>query len=332
MSDALRCADVRQRRIFQVGNFEPPHSTENHLREALEHIGHTVVPYNERPKKWAEAAGALRDAHRDGLDFVLWTSTSGYAPPETFADQHRFLSVARDLGLPTVAYHLDLWWTLKREHEIREKPFFGCDLLCTADGGHQDQWANAGKQHYWFPPAIVESEVRIGTPRDRYESDICFVGSWNGYGHRESTHRFELIAHLQERWRDQVKFWPEPGQPRIDGRDLADLYASTKVVIGDSCLVPHLKRYWSDRVPNVTGRGAFLLHPEVEGLRDQHPWLYTWDAGDWAQLDANIGTALEDEVTRKVVARECMADTLENHTYEVRMKQLVTLLTQKGML
>jgi hypothetical protein len=113
---------------------------------------------------------------------------------------------------------------------------------------------------------------------------------------------------------------------------LRDLYASSKVVVGDSCMVPHFKRYWSDRIPNVTGRGAYLLHPNVVGLHDQHPFVDTWEAGGWEELDVLLAVALEANEDRLMSARASMADTLENHTYEVRMKQLVTLLTQKGML
>lgn len=325
---------MRALHFFYVGNFEPPHSTENHIREALQHNGHQVTAFMERPGNWDSAAAALHELDEQ-VDVLLWTSTSGYAPPETFQAQHRLLTEAQASGIPTVGYHLDLWWTLKREHEIREKPFFRCDLLCTADGGHQEQWFNAGKRHYWFPPGIVESECRLGTPRDEYAADVAFVGSWQSYGHRESSHRFELVEHLKAKW--NARFWPPEGKPRIDGSQLRDLYASTKIVVGDSAMVPRLKRYISDRVPNTLGRGALLLHPHVQGVTDGT--LYTagvdldcWQAGDWAELDRLIQRYLEDEEARLEVARGGLAHVLEFHTYEVRMRQLVWLLAAKGML
>jgi hypothetical protein len=103
-------------------------------------------------------------------------------------------------------------------------------------------------------------------------------------------------------------------------------------MVGDSAMVPRLKRYWSDRVPNTTGRGCFLLHPWVDGLSEQHPGLETWEAGDWNGLDIRIGVALQDADGRLAAARLCMADTIEHHTYEVRMKELVLLLNRKGLL
>lgn len=328
---------MRPLNIFYVGNFDAPHSTENHLRSALEHNGHRVIQHLERPENWAPAAAHLKEAHAEwGIDFALWTSTSGYAPRGTFEQQQEYLVMASQLDIPTVGYHLDVWWGLKREHEVREKPFWRQNVLCTADGGHQEQWWRQGVQHYWFPPGIVDYEARVGTFREEYASDVCFVGQGHGYGHKESSHRFLLVDHLRDwaaahpEWR--VRFWPGDGKPRIDSVQLRDLYASSKVVIGDSCMVPRFKRYWSDRIPNVTGRGAFLLHPEVVGLKDQHPDLITWPAGDWERLDEKIAYFLEDENQRVTTARDCMADTLEHHTYEVRMKQLVTLLTQKGLL
>jgi hypothetical protein len=42
--------------------------------------------------------------------------------------------------------------------------------------------------------------------------------------------------------------------------------------------------------------------------------------------------ALADAEWRLSTARLCMADTIEHHTYEVRMKELVLLLNRKGLL
>lgn len=317
-------------RIFYVGNHEPAHSTESHIARALENNGHEVVRAMERPWEWATMDHKL--AQQDAIDFALWTSTNDYAPPETFEDQYRFLRTATNMDIPLVGYHLDLWFGISRAHYVDEKPFFDVDLLCTADGGHQEEWEKRKIDHEWFPPAISRDEAKLGTFREEYASDIAFVGSWAGGYHRESQHRYELVNWLKQNYGDRCRFWPPKGQPSIRGKDLQDLYASTKVVVGDSCMVPHLKRYWSDRIPETTGRGAFLLHPEVEGLHVQHPHLVTWPAGNWSLLAEKIQRALEYDRDRQRIAKLAREDTILNHTYERRMEQLVETMKKRGLL
>lgn len=310
-------------RCAYIGNFSAPHSTENHVARALENNGHDVVRLQEAPRAWREMHLRVRSAEPD---FVLWTTTHDYAPPETFPDQREFL---RRCQVPVVGYHLDLWWGLDREHRIHESPFFTIDLVCTADGGHDDQWEKAGVNHAWFQPGVSRDECEPGTFREEYAHDLVFVGSWQGGYHAESHHRHELVAWLQQRG---CVFYPRPGEPALRGQSLRDLYASCKVVVGDSCNVPRLYRYWSDRVPECTGRGGFLLHPKIVGLGVAHPDLVTWTAGDWDQLGDLIDCFTADDATRQRIAATNREHTLAHHTYERRMEQLADVLSYCGLL
>jgi len=237
-----------------------------------------------------------------------------------------------NLQAPIVGYHLDLWWGLDREHRIYESPFFRCDLVCTADGGHDDRWEEAGVVHQWMPPAISRFEANRGTPRREYKSDIAFVGSGQGGYHTESQHRHQLIEWLSSTYRDRVKFWPLAGQHAVRGTDLQDLYASAKVIVGDSCNVPNLSRYWSDRVPETLGRGGFLLHPTVEGLDQVHPDLVTWTAGDWEHLRSLIDCFRDLPEARAASTESTYRHTLAFNTYEARMKSLIATLKERHLL
>ena len=101
---------------------------------------------------------------------------------------------------------------------------------------------------------------------------------------RSSGHRSRLVKWLRKNYDRQVKFWPEPNQHAVRGDDLTDLYASVKVVVGDSCLVPKpdgspMTHYCSDRIPETLGRGGLLLHPVVEDVTGKlfnHHW---WKLG-----------------------------------------------------
>ncbi len=309
-------------RVLYIGNFGPEHSTENHVQRAFASQGHDVIMKQEGTS-WLNTREAVQDA-----DFVLWTHTHGLAPESTHGEQAGMLLRLARWGVPTVAFHLDRWWGLDREHQIRDHPYFHCDLVITADGGHQEEFAKLGINHVWMPPAVSEFEC-LRTPAlnvAEYRAPITFVGSWQGGYHAEWKHREELVRYLRRRG---ANFWPKKGEPAIRGQALRDLYANTSVVVGDSCLVGNATRYWSDRIPETLGRGGFLLHPWVEGL-DEHftdgEHLVTWKVGDWGDLTAKLNHYERDGAERARISENGRAHVLEFHTYEVRCRAIVELV------
>lgn len=323
-------------KVAYVGNVGPgsaPHSTENHIRQALEVHGVTVVPLHEQRLDWATSAVP------EGTDFVLWTHTHGFAPERTHRAQERFLAGLRARGIPSVAVHLDRWFDLARERQVAEEPFFRVDYLATADGGNDDRFAALGIEHHWFPPGVSGPECELGTFRPELASDVAFVGSHAGGYHPESKHRYELVEWLRATYGNRCRFWPAPGEHALRGEQLRDLYASVKVLVGDSCLVGtgRSARYISDRVPETIGRGGVLVHPEVEGVTDgtlytsgEH--LLTWPAGDWDALRATIDRALADDELRARISTQGRAHVLAEHTYERRMATLVADLAERGLI
>lgn len=306
-------------KIAQIGNFEPSHSTENELRKAALSLGHDVTPYQEnRP-------GVFRQVELGDHDLVLWTRT-GWNPPPPETDQLRMLLAARAARVPTVGFHLDRWFGLHREHQVDTEPFFRCEVVFTADGGHQDDFTAAGVSHHWLPPAISEFECGGGSVRPEFMSDVAFVGSWQPGYHAEWTHRPDLVAHLRDWYGPRVKFWPSAGQPAVREQALRDLYASTLVNVGDSCLVNAPNRYWSDRIPETLGRGGFLLHPYVEGIEDHFTdgeHLRLWQVGDWAELHGLIDHYLAHPDERARIAAAGRAHVLQHHTYTRRIEQVL---------
>jgi hypothetical protein len=325
-------------RVLQIGNFGPEHSTESHLRQALAACGHEVIAVQENDlSAWEHDSPMWGFAY----DAAVWTRTGwdweslGIDPGMQHARQMLFLERCEQQGIPTVSYHLDRWWGLGREHEVVSEPFFRCSLLVTADGGHDKEWADAGVRHHWLPPAVSEFECRPGSYDDAYFSEVAFVGSWIPGYHAEWQHRPQLIEHLRSWYGPRVRFWPAEGQPAIRGAPLRDLYASTLVNVGDSCLVPNadgspVERYWSDRVPETIGRGGLLIHPKVEGLDEAfeagEEGLLMWHLGDWDGLRGLIEFALERQDVVAGMRERGRARVLADHTYTVRMRQVWDLL------
>lgn len=321
-------------KIAYVGNFGPVNSTENHYARAFELNGIVVKKIQEAPDLWTSQLPA--ELRGEKIDLVLWTHTASLTPPEVHNKAFSMLRRLHDVGISTVGVHLDKWWDLKRE-DLTYGPFFACDVVFTADGGNQQRFIDRGIYHHWLPPGVLGEQCERGTPRREFKSPIAFVGSWQNY-HDEWQHRRQLVRHLQNKWGRQCAFWPKAGEHAIRGTDLADLYASVDVLIGDSCLVGGTGKYFSDRIPETIGRGGFLIHPRVEGATDgsmfrvggheipmyeEEEDLLCYEAYDFAELDRKIQRGLDEASLRDYVRSNGRRRVLEWHTYEQRARQIL---------
>lgn len=317
-------------RVAYIGNFEPEHSTENHVKTALQNNGHIVIPHQENNlESWDKVDPAE-------CDFVLWTRT-GWNPRIPDAKQFGMMERVRAAGKSVIGYHLDRWWGLKRSYEVAREPFFKSDLVVTADGdpNHQLLFQGENVNHVWFPPGVSRNEC-LRTPREapQYKHEVVFVGSHLDY-HPEWRYRMQLVRFLNTKFGNRVKMYPEPGQHALRGQPLVDLYANAKVIVGDSCLNDGITHYWSDRIPETLGRHGFLIHPNVEGLKDYFEpgkHLVTYDLGDWPTLESLIEEYVKADLVREEISGAGKQHVLEHHTYEVRMDQLINLLDERDFL
>jgi hypothetical protein len=318
--------------VCYIGNFQPPFSTENDVRRTLVDMGHQVGTVQENEiDAWVDFVGQLRDGE-EVPDLILWTSTYDYSQKVGHEIQREMLFLARLNAVPTIALHLDRWWGLERWRRVLVEPMFSADYVLTADGGHQAVFGAAGINHHWSPPAIAPHNCVRGSYRPEFACDVLFVGSWRGGYHEEWQHRPYLIKHLRRRWGKRLLLLPPAGAPRVVGQDLADAYASAKVVVGDSCLVPKvddspMTHYCSDRVFETIGRAGFLLHPYVDGvigplnedLLTPGTHCDAWILGDWDGLDDRITAALDDPLDKESVRDAGYFFVKEKHTYANRL-------------
>lgn len=317
--------------VAYVGNFKAPWCTEVHVAASLEALGHTVTRLQEQPMlDWPGVVTAARAAD---AQLLLWTRTwdqDGEACLKALAE-------LRADGVPSAFYHLDRWWGLEREYQVHSEPFFRCDVVFSPDGGNDQRWLDAGVNHRWLPPGVFGPECTGGRadPR-RYPYDVVFVGS-SPYPHTEwAAYRAELLARLREAYGPRFGVLPgsNPGGARrrpIRGRDLTSLYATAKVVVGDSCLAGGATHYWSDRVPETLGRGGFLIHPEVEGLRDWYSPadLPTYPVGDFDTLLHMVDHYLNTPDEREAVRAHGQATVLGRDTYLHRMATVLDVMTRE---
>jgi hypothetical protein len=320
-------------RLAYIGNFDPPHSTENDIRQTLVDMHVEVDTVQEQfPSGWRQIAV---DPGR--YDAVLWTSTKSLAEQIPRSLQLETLYLCRRVGVPTIGIHLDRWWGLQRWRTVLEAPFFRSEWVFTADGAHQDEFSAAGVNHFWSPPAIAPRNVMIGEPDPKYACDVAFVGSWQGGYHEEWQHRYQLVEWLRKTYKSRVRFFPAKGEPAIRGKNLANLYASAKVVVGDSCLVPTVSghamhHYCSDRVFETLGRGGLLIHPFVTGviesgfsttgLLSDDIHLGAWNLGHWDGLRTVIDRFLDDDFDNLEHRRTGYSEVARFHTYANRLEKI----------
>lgn len=315
-------------RVAVIGNHSVAFTTETYLARAFEENGCDVVRVSQDDAfamDWSDLANHLITAD---LDLTVYTRTHNRtALPWDYTETWAHLAGA---GVTTASFHLDRFWDLEREHLITDDdrdPLFTTEHVFTADGGNDDRWSAAQVNHHWLPPAVdrYEAEEMRGTPIHRYNYDVIFVGSSDRTYHQQYPARGELLAHLRETYGSRFAHFGHGGDhPVVRQQDLNDVYASAKIVVGDSCFANdrtgrRSTNYWSDRIPETLGRGGFLLHPFVPGVRREYgASLATYTPGDWDDLDAQIGAYLANPGDRYGMVEQGRARVLKAHTYTHR--------------
>jgi hypothetical protein len=263
-------------------------------------------------------------------DLFLWTRTwRGLV-------DHTHLAKLREMGIPTVALHEDLYLGLTREKDMPGDPFWAVDHIFTADGDPacQEVFKAMGINHHWLPPAVFQDEV--------YEQDLPktldlgFIGSIAGY-HYEWPYREQLISWLRRNYRNRFQIFGPQVNQMVRGAELNRLCAQTKIIIGDSlCLGFTHENYWSDRIPNLVGRGGFLIHPRINGLDNYfildgpNKELVTYEFGNFTQLADLIQHYYINDAEREAVRHRGFIRVQRDHTWMTRLEEMFAVLRDEG--
>lgn len=304
--------------IVFVGNFNVDYSSETHHKKSLESLGHKVIPLQEGV---ATSEDILNNAINS--DLLVFVHTHGWVTPGNMSISNVF-SILQENGIPTMTYHLDLWFGLKREKDLEQDDFYrSIGHFFTVDKLMAD-WFNDNttvKGHY-LQAGVFYDECRIADmPK---EIDVLFVGS-KGY-HPEWPYRPQLINWLSENYRG-FRHWGGDGAGTVRGRELNRLYGYSKVVVGDTlCLNYNYPYYWSDRVYETLGRGGFIIHPYIQGMEEHFEdgkHLVFYEYGDFKQLKTLIDYYLEHDTEREKIRQQGHEHIKLNHTYKNRWQHIL---------
>jgi predicted SAM-dependent methyltransferase len=300
-------------RLAYVGNFSQPHCTESHVAATLEDMGHSVLRLQENEQVAGQLSTKLADS-----DLLLWTRTwPGYVSKSDLVG----------LNIPSASLHLDLYVGLQREAGLDYDPFWKTDFVFTPDGSPEaaEVFKRKGVNHHYLKPGVLKLECKPGNFRADFAQDVVFVGSGK-YLHTEWPYRKKLLDWLRNTYGDRFGKYGHP-EATIRNQDLNDLYASAKVVVGDSlCLNFTKPYYWSDRVYETIGRGGFIIHPFIEGMQEEFKHRETivfYEYNDWTGLKTQVDHYLEHEDERKRIQQAGQDYVREHATYHNRLKQLL---------
>ena len=310
--------------ILFVGNFEPAHSTENHLAKTLVDMGHDVTEAQEVGHYAVTADQVVVELFK--YDLLMWVRT----PPGLKGDSVRMLETAKKLGIPTVAYHLDLFAPISRKTDVDTEPWWKCEYVITADGGSDPFWKEHGINHFWLSPGVYRPEC-YPAESTGFKHEVIFTGQ-RSY-HIEWPYRPQLIDFLAETYGKDFHRFPMPGEAAVRNEALNQLYADTKIVIGDSLVLNFThKYYWSDRLNEVLGRGGFMIFPRIKGLEDhviedKEIVLYTF--GDFDELKSKIDYYLSHDDEREEIRLAGHKRILKDGTYHNRMDSMLKIIGMK---
>lgn len=312
-------------KITFLGNFGVDYSSENHHKRSLEALGHQVIALqeNETPSEvvldWAMKS-----------QMFVWVHTHGWTQPGTI-DMTAVLEYLKAADIPTVTYHLDLWFGIERQKDLENDNFYKhIGHFFTVDKLMAD-WFNENtevKGHY-IRAGVFGEECNVITP-DQYKfpelkgNDVIFVGS-RGY-HHEWQWRPQLIDWLAETYGDRFSHWGGDGLGTIRGEALNELFAKSKVVVGDSLVLGFdYPYYWSDRVYETMGRGGFLLMPQIKGLETEFTpeELATFKFGDFDDLKKKIDFYLSNDAYRETMRKNGHLKVKNHYTYKDRWATII---------
>lgn len=312
-------------KIAFLGNFNVPFTSESHYAATFERMGHKVIRLQE-PMVTTDRVYQVAS----GCDMFFWVHTHGWSLKgnRTMAEVLRRLE---RLNIPTVAYHLDLYMGLRRWNEYHDHEYFKVKHFFTVDKLMAD-WLNANTDtigHY-LPAGVFEPECYIADKDERFDYDVVFVGS-RRY-HPEWQYRPKLVQYLEQTYGKRFAHFGNDGKHIVRGDELNRVYASAKVVVGDTlCIDFTYPYYWSDRIYETTGRGGMIVHPYIKGLETQFEdgkEVVFYQYGDMKDLKTKIDQLLKDADYREKIRSAGHQRTKRDHTYTNRLQTIIE--TVKG--
>lgn len=311
-------------------------NTENHITQSLEKLGNTVRFIQENEL----TPGTLVDKVK-GSDLFLFTRTwPGIVSGEDLRE-------IEALGVPTVSLHLDKYSQIDRSKDPGlglRSAFWSTQWVFSPENSVQAQreFKAHGINQRYLPAGVYADECYAAEPVEEFKQDIVFVGGGGRnpdgtllYHPLDWPYRMDLIDWLRETYGDRFTKYGYP-EKTVRGAELNQIYASSKLVIGDSLCKDFMDSYyWSDRCYEVTGRFGCLITAYIPGITDHfvdRKEIILYGYKNFVQLKNLIDYYLDDQNAeeREAIRIAGHERTKLCHTYTVRMQTMLDVLRAEG--
>lgn len=290
-------------KIAFIGKFGKLHD-EEYIARSFEMLGHKVIRIEERV--------SLHDIkytlEHEVPDVVL------YCKWERPKELDRTFEILKNKGTKTVCWLFDLYFNYTREWQVSKRNFFKSDLVCTTDGGNDARWKEKGVNHRTVRQGIYAPECFLIDPCPAI--DVVFIGSESPVYPERTQTMLQLDKDYNFKW------FGRKDTDELRGEALNRLFARSKIVVGDSFYSPN---YWSNRVVETLGRGGFLIHRDVEGLKAEYPYIVTYN-GTYEDLKEKIDYYLIHEDERREIVRKNFEWVRDNYTMDKKCAELLSHL------
>ena len=295
-----------------IGNFEAPFSTENDRVWSFNKLGHDVIAFQENKVD----VKAIKN-YLSKMDMLMYSHTHGWE----IKGLKTLFKQCKKLNIPTVSVHLDRWAWLEREKDVGVEATWFTEFMFMADGSPEaaELYDKLKVKWFYLKPGVIERDCYMAAPDPmRFPHEIIFVGS-KGY-HSEYPFRPKLIDFLKKTYGKRFGHYGGDGLGTIRGHDLNTLYASAKIVVGDTCFGDRPK-YWSDRVTETMGRGGFLLHPKITDL--PHGLMGNYEAESLEHLKKQIDLFLKFPSDRIKTQKAGFEHVRKHENYTIRAEAIL---------
>lgn len=307
VNEAKEAKEPRKHRILYVAKHDSGgNDDEGSITHALTSLGHEVITVNEHHGYLAIAAA---EQHRpDFLLFHKWCDTG----------------TIRKINVPKVFWYFDLVDTpdgtligrcrLRKAWMAATAPLVNIGFCTDGDWVNRGTYKNLQRLTQGFDSRLAEM-ARGARVALRREPKIVFTGIQRGGG----VKRVSFVHMMTSTY--HMRFHHVQNCHR---HELISLMNSAAIVVAPDG--PVTDNYWSNRVYNAIGMGAFLLHPYCETLtsqyRDREEIVFYRDRD---QLHDLIEFYLDNEAALKIAAAG-QERTLREHTYTNRVSQLLQVV------
>lgn len=296
-------------KLYYIAAFQKLWDEEMYAK-TFEALGHEVVRREERgfPNKYY-----IEDIKKERPDAVI------FAKLLTDESPVELLHEIKKLGILTLSWTFDLFLGYYRENDVYGAAFFKADIVCTTDGGHDARWKEIGINHYTVRQGILDEQCFLGE-KDWPMHDVIFVGTENP----NHPYRYELCDFLAKHY--DFKWYGRKNPDEVRSTKLNNLYANSKIVIGDSVPSPN---YWSNRVYETLGRGGFMVYPWTEGIEKEYePYKHfiPYHRGKFDELKQIIDYYLTDDEARKKIQLAAIEHSKKYHLVSMRCQKILELL------